>query len=127
MIWMTWRQHRREALIVAVAVAAMAVYLIVTGRAMYSDYFQVTHGWSVARCQQDLQQQSNLCESLVGAFFDKYTLKTQPVLIGFFVLPPLLGVFVGAPLVARELESGTFRLIWTQSVTRLRWSLTKIG
>ena len=37
MIWMTWRQHRREALIFAVAVAAMAVYLVVMGRAMYSD------------------------------------------------------------------------------------------
>ena len=37
------------------------------------------------------------------------------------VLPGLLGAFWGAPLVAAELESGSFRLAWTQDVSRLRW------
>lgn len=37
------------------------------------------------------------------------------------VLPGLLGMFWGAPLVAGELESGTFRLAWTQDVSRVRW------
>jgi hypothetical protein len=36
-------------------------------------------------------------------------------------LPGLLGAFWGAPLVASELESGTFRLAWTQDVSRVRW------
>lgn len=35
--------------------------------------------------------------------------------------PGLLGVFWGAPLVAGELESGSFRLAWTQDVSRGRW------
>jgi ABC-type transport system involved in multi-copper enzyme maturation permease subunit len=43
------------------------------------------------------------------------------------VLPGIIGVFWGAPLVARELESGTFRLVWTQSVTRTRWAALKLG
>jgi hypothetical protein len=30
-------------------------------------------------------------------------------------------MFWGAPLVAGELESGTFRLAWTQDVSRVRW------
>ena len=64
---------------------------------------------------------------MIGAFFGRYSVNTQPVLAAFLILPPLVGMFVGAPLVARELESGTFRLIWTQSVTRLRWLLTTIG
>ncbi|MFI5530723.1 ABC transporter permease subunit [Kitasatospora sp. NPDC051853] len=38
-----------------------------------------------------------------------------------FALPGLLGLFVGAPLLAREFESGTHRLAWTQSVSRSRW------
>lgn len=42
------------------------------------------------------------------------------------VLPLFAGVFWGAPLVARELEQGTHRLIWTQSVTRTRWITTKL-
>ena len=32
--------------------------------------------------------------------------------------PALIGIFWGAPLVAREFETGTFRLAWTQSVSR---------
>jgi hypothetical protein len=36
-------------------------------------------------------------------------------------VPGLLGVFWGAPLVADELESGSFRLAWTQDVSRVRW------
>jgi hypothetical protein len=35
-------------------------------------------------------------------------------------------MFWGAPLVAREVESGTFRLGWTQSVTRTRWPIVKV-
>jgi hypothetical protein len=32
----------------------------------------------------------------------------------------------GAPLVARELEAGTFRLTWNQSITRTRWLAVKL-
>ena len=46
------------------------------------------------------------------------------VLIG---VPALIGAFWGAPLLARELETGTFRLAWTQTVTRQRWLATKLG
>ena len=31
------------------------------------------------------------------------------------LLPALIGIFWGAPLIARELESCTYRLSWTQS------------
>jgi hypothetical protein len=36
-------------------------------------------------------------------------------------------MFWGAPLVARELETGTFRLAWTQGVTRTRWLAAKLA
>jgi hypothetical protein len=41
------------------------------------------------------------------------------------VLPALAGIFIGAPLLARELEHGTHRFVWTQGVTRRRWLLTQ--
>ena len=47
-----------------------------------------------------------------------------PVLIA---IPALLGMLWGAPLVARELENGTFRLAWTQSVTRRRWLSVRVA
>ena len=49
--------------------------------------------------------------------------------LGFLVIvfPAIIGMFWGAPLVARELETGTFRLAWTQSVTRTRWLAVKLA
>jgi hypothetical protein len=44
-----------------------------------------------------------------------------------YAVPALIGAFWGAPLVARELESGTHNLAWNQSVTRTRWILTKLS
>jgi hypothetical protein len=44
-----------------------------------------------------------------------------------YVTPVLIGLFWGAPLVAREHEAGTLRLAWTQGVTRRRWLLVKLG
>jgi hypothetical protein len=42
-------------------------------------------------------------------------------------VPGLLGVFWGAPLVAGELESGSFRLAWTQDVSRVRWLALRLA
>ena len=126
MIWLTWRQHRREALIFAVLFGTFALYLILLGRAMYDDFYHVTNGVSVASCLW--QNQNAICNNLVDVFYGgKYSINTQPALLLFLILPPLVGMFIGAPLVAREMETGTFRLAWTQSVTRLRWLMTKVG
>ena len=42
-------------------------------------------------------------------------------------IPCVLGMFWGAPLAAREFETGTFRLAWTQGVTRTRWLAVKLA
>ena len=48
-------------------------------------------------------------------------------LIAWFTLVPgLIGVVLAAPFVL-ELENGTYRLAWTQSITRRRWIVTKLG
>jgi hypothetical protein len=41
-------------------------------------------------------------------------------------VPALIGVFVGGPLLARELETGTSRFAWTQGCGRLRWIISKL-
>ncbi len=51
------------------------------------------------------------------------------VLVGGYVLqavPALIGAFAGAPVLARELETGTFRYAWTQGFGRWRWTLAKL-
>jgi hypothetical protein len=39
----------------------------------------------------------------------------------------VIGASLGAPLLARELETGTWQLAWTQSVPRLRWLTVKLA
>ena len=41
-------------------------------------------------------------------------------------MPALIGAFVGAPVLARELETGTFRYAWTQGFGRWRWTVAKL-
>lgn len=41
-------------------------------------------------------------------------------------VPGLIGAFWGAPLISRELEHGTHRLAWTQTVSRTRWLAVKL-
>lgn len=43
------------------------------------------------------------------------------------VVPGLFGAFWGAPLVASELESGSFRLAWTQDISRVRWLTLRLA
>lgn len=49
-------------------------------------------------------------------------------LLGFalLLLPVAAGVFVGAPLVAREVESGSHRFFWTQGAGRQRFELRRL-
>jgi hypothetical protein len=42
------------------------------------------------------------------------------------VVPAVIGVFVGAPLVAREFELGTHLMVWAQGITRRRWFISKV-
>ncbi|MFJ8771494.1 ABC transporter permease [Streptomyces microflavus] len=43
------------------------------------------------------------------------------------LLSCLIGAFVAGPLIARELESGTFRMAWTQSVPPARWLAARLA
>ena len=123
MIWLTWRQFRVQALIAATALAAAAILLGVTGPHMASLYAAS----GLAGCQGDS------CASAASSFL--YQLQTGGLdhviyplgLVLILVTPALLGIFWGAPLIARELETGTYRLAWNQSVTRNRWLTVKLG
>jgi hypothetical protein len=107
MTWLTWRQFRLQLVVVGALVTAASVWLAVTG----------PHLARLARDNSDV--------------YDLLTHTDRLLFNGgiavLAVAPPLIGIFWGAPLVARELETGTFRLAWNQSVTRSRWLATKLG
>jgi len=66
------------------------------------------------------------CQSQLSAFQQQYQTFGDQLPHYLMLLPAVIGVFVGAPLVARELESGTFRFAWTQARSRVQWIITKL-
>jgi ABC-2 family transporter protein len=124
MMWLTWRQFRAQAIVAAAALAVVAIALAVTG-----PHLAHLYGSSgLAACPAH-----GNCGPLITAFMEQVKSTTPDGLlfglcIGLLLAAPaLIGVFWGAPLVTREIEAGTFRLAWAQSVSRARWLATKLG
>ncbi len=101
MTWLAWRQFRGNAVLAGISTLGVVVVLV------------ATRGHIAHMADPDKLSTSYKSLRLLGT-----------VLIG---VPALIGAFWGAPLLARELETGTFRLAWTQTVTRQRWLATKLG
>jgi hypothetical protein len=106
MIWLSWRQARAQIAVVSGAAAAMLLFLV------------LSKGGMPAFDEQFLQAFKT--DRLVAGVY------SAGVAVGL-CLPAVIGVFWGAPLVAREIEAGTHRLAWNQSVTRTRWLATKLA
>jgi hypothetical protein len=107
MMWLTWRQFRGQAAVIYGAVAVLAAALAAT-RPQLARLYQASP--------------RHFLSDLSGLDRNLYLVGTLAV----FFLPVLVGMFWGAPLVARELDTGTYRLAWTQT-TRTRWLAAKLG
>ena len=118
MIWLTWRQHRLQMLFGAAVLVLLAVFMLPSGFGIDSTF----RGSGLAQC---LAIPGRDCHALESLFSHRYT-GLQFTIPLFLILPALIGVFWGAPLVAREVEQGTHRLAWTQGISRLRWAGTKV-
>ncbi len=104
MNWVVWRQHRIEFLISVIVFVLFTITAVIAVHPMA----QITNTGSNSTLAQ--------IESI-----------NDPLFLPMQMLPLLLGIFIGAPLVAREIETGTFHLAWTQGITRKRWLLVKLG
>jgi hypothetical protein len=110
-----WIQARTQTLVALAALAALAVATAVTG-------VQLAHLYStlVAHCTSG-------CDLATNQFLSHDTFLQEALTLLVRLVPPVFGIFWGAPLVARELETGTYRLAWTQTVTRGRWVVVKLA
>ncbi len=115
MAWVTWRQHRFALAGVAALLGALAVYMWIVGLQVHRDYAAAAtcHPASSFACSVLVSRFNGMGKVLENGFL------LQPV-------PALIGAFVGAPVLARELETGTFRYAWTQGFGRGRWTLAKL-
>jgi hypothetical protein len=114
--WLIWRQYRTSAAISAALLAAFAALVVFTGLHIAAQ-FHAAFGSCLA---------ANNCR------FPNGNLALDGGPVGFIVeftlaVPALLGMFLGAPLVAREIETGTGQFAWTQAVTRRHWLAIKVG
>jgi hypothetical protein len=105
MIWVSWRQHRGQAISCLALLAALAVYAAIEGTSMRTAFGNdglatcLAHGQGIA-CQAGISRFRNEFGSEVNIAFWSVCL----------ILPGVIGVLIGGSLIARELEYGTWRL-----------------
>ncbi|WP_327329228.1 ABC transporter permease [Streptomyces sp. NBC_01208] len=112
-VWLVWRQHR-AAFWTLIGLTLLGVIAMVYLRGQLVDYLST------------LDPTTRKSGSMPSEFEDR----ADPLFsIGSYLgyIPILLGVFLGAPLVAGDLETGTAKLVTSQSVSRLRWLTVKLA
>jgi hypothetical protein len=117
MIRFAWLRFRTQALAAFGALAVLAIVLVVTG-------IRLAHAYDVivAACQPHRD-----CAFALSSFpTNGYLTASNAMHPLVIAIPCVLGTFWGAPLAAREFETGTFRLAWTQGSTRTRWLAVKL-
>ncbi|MCK2237449.1 MULTISPECIES: ABC transporter permease [unclassified Crossiella] len=122
MTWIVWRQQRLALISLAVALFAGVVAVLLLRAGMTADL----DARGIAGCVLDGIKPGSACSGTAvtefqDTWFDRMKIAQSLVL----ALPALVGVFIGAPLFAREFEQGTHVLAFTQSVSRIRWMASK--
>ncbi|MGW3788446.1 ABC transporter permease subunit [Micromonospora chokoriensis] len=122
MIWMTWRQFRTPALATGTLLLVLMGSLALT----WAEVRELATQTGYTGCQGDecLAAGDAFLRALQPGWASEFHIAAVGAL---YLLPALVGIFWGAPLVARELESGTYRMVFSQSVSRGRWLLVKLA
>ena len=117
--WITWRQHRAALGGLGALFGALTVLLVGTGLPMHRDWTRLGLG----TCPDPT---AGACRAAYTIFSTRWEAWAQFLPRFLLFLPLVVGVFLGAPMLARELESGTFRFAWTQGRGRSRWTAGKL-
>jgi hypothetical protein len=117
--WVSWRLQRTETLVVLGTLVLIAALLVPTGIQMTNAY---DHD-GLAACLAINTDPT--CSQEIGNFHERFQALTT---LGnwFTLMPGLIGVLLAAPFII-DLEQGTYRLAWTQSITRGRWLAGKLA
>ena len=119
MTWVSWRLQRTETLIAVGLLVLLAAFLVPTGIQMANAY----HQDGLAACLSI--NSGPTCGQKLGDFRQHFQ-SLLDLANWFTLVPGLIGVLLAAPFIL-DLEHGTYRLAWTQSITRGRWLLGKLG
>jgi hypothetical protein len=117
MAWIIWRQHR-------LAIAGVLALLAVAAAVVVAEGLQLHHAYTaVTACRP---ADSGTCQQVANNFSGDYSATAGIVTALLQAVPPLIGAFAGAPLLAGVFESGTFRYVFTQGFGRTRWATAKL-
>jgi ABC-type transport system involved in multi-copper enzyme maturation permease subunit len=116
--WVIWRQHRLALAGVAVLLAGLAAYLLIQGLKIHHAYAPV------AACHP---ASSIACVDIQSDFRNAFWTDAEIMAALLQAVPALIGAFLGAPALARELETGTYRYAWTQGFERTRWTAGQLA
>ncbi|MEV4767725.1 ABC transporter permease subunit [Micromonospora humida] len=119
MTWLIWRQHRTEVCVLGLLVGMFGIALLVFGTQAH-DLFPGGPARCAGRAGVD-----GACTASFRRLDEGYG-DVENLLAAFYLVPVVIGAFLGAPLLARELEDGTWQLAWTQAVPRMRWLAAKL-
>jgi ABC-type transport system involved in multi-copper enzyme maturation permease subunit len=117
MVWVTWRQHRATLFGVPGVLGAVAIFLLLMGLWVHQNYT------ALIACQP---ASSDACQNLARTFNNTDWTIGSVLMMLVNLVPALLGAFAGAPVLARELETGTFRYTWTQGIGRARHTAARL-
>ena len=125
MLWVTWRQHRIRliGLLVVATVFAVAIAFV----ASFAQRTRIELG--IDTCVPNPLfgfGDPNNCNRLFGEWSLRVGI-LRYLTYGLYLIPALVGSYLGGPLLAREIEGGTHRLAWTQGIGRVRWAATILG
>jgi hypothetical protein len=123
--WVTWRQHRMALAGTGILLVLGALALAITGLRLRSAAAALAR----SGCQASGALVTSRCGDLQGNLYHAgypLTGSVPLVTIALAAIPGLIGMFVGAPVLAREYETGAFRFAWTQAAGRVRWVSAKL-
>jgi hypothetical protein len=121
MMWMTWRQHRAQAWGGLVLIAVAAAIFLPYGESIRGAYLHNAIGGCLEQGTA-----GDRCQNAMSMFMQQFNGVANHLLTWFTPLPGLIGGIVGATVLGREYEHGTWRLVWTQAVPRTRWLVARI-
>jgi hypothetical protein len=122
MIWVTWRQHRAGMFWALAFLAGMSTLLALDASALRAQWTSL----GLNHCFP-ITQKGGSCDANLSQFFNTPPVNAAwQVMDGVHLVPVLIGIFVGAPLLTREFESGTYSFAWTQGIGRTRWVAAKL-
>ena len=107
-------QHRAALITIFVAFVVLVIAIVIGRDAVSASYAS----YLAAGCTLAHPINLGVCANTANQFADIPSF--TPLVIALRLFPLVIGAFVGAPLVAREMESGTYRFAWTQGVGRIR-------